>query len=65
MTKIIAELRKKTTVIIIEHKLRELLNLVDRIIVVNFGVIIADDLPEQIIKNQDVIDSYLGKEELK
>jgi len=65
LAQIIEELRKKTTVIIIEHRLRELLNLVDRIIVINFGNIIADDSPEQIIKNQAVIDSYLGKEKVK
>lgn len=47
--------------IIVEHKLQQLMKIVDRIIVVNFGVIIADGTPDEIINNQAVIEAYLGQ----
>ncbi|BEQ14642.1 ABC transporter ATP-binding protein [Desulfoferula mesophila] len=47
--------------IIIEHKLAQLMKIVDRIIVVNFGTIIADGTPEQIVANPEVVQAYLGE----
>jgi branched-chain amino acid transport system ATP-binding protein len=49
------------TIIIIEHKLRELMKLVKRVITLNFGVKIADGTPEDIARNEAVIEAYLGK----
>ncbi len=48
--------------IIIEHKLHELMKIVDRVIVMHFGKVIAIDTPEAIIKNEEVIEAYIGKE---
>ena len=50
--------------LIIEHKLSELMKIVDRVIVLNYGEIIAQGPPEEIVKNPTVIEAYTGKEVL-
>jgi branched-chain amino acid transport system ATP-binding protein len=52
------------TMIIIEHKLAELMRIVDRVIVLDFGELIADGTPNEIIKNERVIEACIGKKEL-
>ena len=51
------------TILLIEHKLREFMALVSRVIVMNFGEIIAVGPPEEIVKNPKVIEAYIGKTE--
>jgi branched-chain amino acid transport system ATP-binding protein len=48
--------------IIVEHKLQWLMKIVDRIVVLNFGTIIADGPPDAIVNNPNVIEAYLGQE---
>jgi len=50
--------------LIIEHKLSELMKIVNRVIVLSFGEIIATGTPEEITKNPIVIEAYTGKEVL-
>ncbi len=47
--------------IIIEHKLQQLMKIVDRIIVLNYGEVIADGPPQEVVNNKEVITSYLGE----
>lgn len=51
-----------TTLIMVEHRLKELFQIVDRAIVLNFGAIIADGTPEEVINLEEVKKAYLGTE---
>jgi branched-chain amino acid transport system ATP-binding protein len=52
---------KGMTLIIVEHKLGELMKIIDRVIVLEFGRIIADGNPSEVTEQQRVIDAYLGR----
>lgn len=48
------------SIVMIEHIMRAIMNLSDRIVVMNEGRKIAEGLPEEIAVNEEVIASYLG-----
>jgi branched-chain amino acid transport system ATP-binding protein len=51
------------TIIMIEHRLKELFRIADRVIVLNFGGKIADGLPKNVMDSEEVKKAYLGSEE--
>jgi branched-chain amino acid transport system ATP-binding protein len=48
--------------LIVEHRLEELMKIAERLIVLNFGCIIADGPPQDVVKNKEVIKAYIGRE---
>ena len=48
------------TIIMIEHRLKELFRVVDRVIVLNYGRKIAEGVPEAVMESQEVKKAYLG-----
>jgi branched-chain amino acid transport system ATP-binding protein len=52
------------TVLIVEHLMRLIMQLCDRIIVLQYGVKIADGVPEQIASDENVANAYLGEKYL-
>jgi branched-chain amino acid transport system ATP-binding protein len=49
-----------TTIVLIEHDMGVVMDISDRVVVLDYGRKIADGSPEQIKNNQAVIDAYLG-----
>ena len=60
---LIREIRDRfhLTVLIIEHHMDLIMNLCDRIYVLNFGKFLAEGVPADIQNNKDVVEAYLGK----
>jgi branched-chain amino acid transport system ATP-binding protein len=54
----------KLTIIIVEHNMPLVMELCERLQVLNYGEILADGTPDQIRNNPEVIEAYLGKEEI-
>ena len=58
----IGQIRERgITVLLVEHDMRAVMGLCDRILVLNYGRKIAEGRPEGIRGNRDVIEAYLGE----
>ena len=53
--------RRGVTIVLIEHDMGLVMDISDRVVVLDFGVVIADGPPDEIKRNPDVIQAYLGE----
>jgi branched-chain amino acid transport system ATP-binding protein len=60
MVKLLAELRREVTIVLVEHDMNAVFALADRITVLVYGRVIASDVPTAIRANDEVKRAYLG-----
>ena len=49
-----------TTIVLIEHDMGVVMDISDRVVVLDYGKVIGDDIPDVVRNNKKVIDAYLG-----
>jgi branched-chain amino acid transport system ATP-binding protein len=60
MVKLMQELRRELTIVLVEHDMEAVFALADRITVLVYGRVIASDVPAAIRRNEEVKRAYLG-----
>ena len=49
-----------TTIVLIEHDMGVVMDISDRVVVLDYGKLLADGTPDEVRRNKQVIDAYLG-----
>ena len=49
-----------TTIVLIEHDMGVVMDISDRVVVLDYGAVVGDGTPDEVRSNQKVIDAYLG-----
>jgi branched-chain amino acid transport system ATP-binding protein len=49
------------TLVVVEHHMRAIMSLCERLVVLNFGQVIASGTPSEISRNPAVVEAYLGR----
>lgn len=62
MGELVAQIRDRRNidVVLVEHDIKMVTSICDRILALNYGKVIALDVPEKIVRHPEVIDAYLG-----
>ena len=58
-----AEQETRATILVVEHNMRVIMGLCDRITAINFGRKIAEGTPDHVREHKEVIEAYLGTED--
>jgi len=61
--RLIVELHATMGVLLVEHDMEFVMPLVNRLVVLNFGEVIASGSPSEVRENEAVIEAYLGVDE--
>jgi branched-chain amino acid transport system ATP-binding protein len=61
LSELIATLRSRTSVMLVEHHMDLVMGVCDRIVVLDFGRVIATGSPDQVRSDPAVLDAYLGR----
>ena len=61
-TRLVRDIRDRgTTVVFVEHIMRAVMALTDRVVVLDAGLVIAAGSPQEVMRHPDVVERYLGK----
>jgi len=53
---------RKTTIVLVEHDLGVVMDISDRIYVLDFGQVIGSGTPDEVASNPKVIEAYIGED---
>ena len=51
---------RKKTIILVDHDMNMVMDIAQRVMVLNFGEKLAEGVPKEIVSNENVIEAYLG-----
>ncbi len=60
MLNVIMDLKKEMTIVVVEHVMRVIMSICERIVVLDQGEKIIEGLPDEVLNSQVVMDAYLG-----